>query len=113
MTDPEHRRGAGDTAATAVLGALVVLAGAGAVLFSPFFVMATDSCGSDNCDMSRITMAYVVTWGGVVLAAVIAVLGIVRAARRRSTMWPWPAIALVVVASGFAFGAYLATSVAG
>ena len=111
MTVPEHRRSTGDTIATAVLGALAVLAGAGSVLFSPFFVMATDSCGADNCDMSRITMAYVVTWGGVVLAAVIGVLGIVRAARRHSAMWPWPAIALAMVAGSFAIGAYLATSV--
>ena len=104
---------AGDTLATAALGALAALAAAGAVLFSPFFVMATDSCGSDNCDMSRITMAYVVTWGGVVFAAVIAVLGIVRASRRHRPMWPWPIAALVVVVGSFALGAFLATSVTG
>ena len=111
MTAPEHSRRPGDTVATAVLGALAVLAAAGAVLVSPFFVMATDSCGSDNCDMSRITLAYVVTWGGVALAAAIAVLGIVRAARRHRTMWHWPAVALAMVAVSFALGAYLATSV--
>lgn len=111
MTAPEHRRTAGDTIATVVLAVLAVLAAIAAVLISPFFVMATDACGPDNCDMSELTMAYVMTWGGVALAALLGVIGTVRAARRHTTLWHWPAAALALVIAGFAIGALFAMSV--
>lgn len=93
------------------MSALAVLAALASVGFSPFFVMATDACGPDNCDESKLTWAYVVTWGGVAVAVVVALAGLVRAARRGTTMWIWPALALVVVGATFACGFALATSV--
>jgi hypothetical protein len=90
---------------------LAVLAGAGSVMLSPFFVMTTDACGADNCNLSRLTWAYVVTLGGVALAAVVAVVGVVRAARRGTVMWIWPVVAVALVAVTFGIGFLLATSV--
>lgn len=109
---PQHHRSAADRLATIVTGVLAVLAGMGSLFFSPFFVMATDSCGHDDCRDSLVAWAYVVTWGGLALAAVTAVAGMVVAARRRSVMWVWPALALVLVVVTFAIGAQLASSAA-
>ena len=50
---------------------------------SPFFVMATDACGPDNCDESKLTWAFIVTWGGVAVAAVVAVVGLIRGGATR------------------------------
>jgi hypothetical protein len=90
---PDHPpRPASDRVATVFAALLAILAGAGSVMLSPFFVMATDACGADNCNLDRLTWAYVVTWGGVALAAVVAVAGVVRAARRGTAMWIWPVV---------------------
>ncbi len=107
---PDHRPNS-DRVATVFTSLLAILAGAGSVMLSPFFVMTTDACGADNCNLSRLTWAYVVTWGGVALAAVIAVAGMVRAARRGTVMWIWPVVATAVVAFTFGIGFLLAASV--
>jgi len=75
-------------------------------------LMATDSCGTNDCDESKIAWAYVVTWGGVALAVIVAVAGMVIAARRGTAMWIWPALALLLVVAAFAGGFALAVSVA-
>jgi hypothetical protein len=106
---PDHPpRPASDRVATVFGALLAILAGAGSVMLSPFFVMA---CGADNCNLDRLTWAYVVTWGGVALAAVVAVAGVVRAARRGTAMWIWPVVAVALVALTFGIGFLLATSV--
>ncbi len=109
--EPPAPRPASDRLITMVMGALAVLAAVGSLGLSPFFVMATDACGPDNCDESKLTWAFVVTWGGVALAAVVAVVGLVRAARRGTAMWMWPTVALVLVFVTFAWGFALAVSV--
>jgi hypothetical protein len=106
-----HGRSPVDRVVTVLLCALAALAALGSVLASFFFVMATDSCGTDNCDFSKITWAYVVTWGGIGLAVVIAVVGVIAAARRRTVMWVWPALAFFVVIVALAGGAALAVDV--
>lgn len=100
-----------DRLATVLTAVLALLAGAGSVLISPFFVMTTDACGPDNCNFAWLTWAYVVTWGGVAVAAVVAVAGVVRAARRGTVMWIWPVVAVALVALTFGIGFLLAASV--
>ena len=95
-----------------VLATLTVLATLVSLFFSPFFVMATDSCGHDDCRDALVTWAYAVTWGGVAVAAVVAVVGMIVAARRRTAMWVWPALALLLVVATFVGGAVLASSAA-
>jgi uncharacterized BrkB/YihY/UPF0761 family membrane protein len=112
VTDPPSRRSTADRVASVVLTALAMLATAGSLFFSPFFVMATDSCGHDDCRDSLVTWAYAVTWGGVGVAAVVAVAGMIVAARRRTAMWVWPALALMLVLVTFVVGAQLASSAA-
>lgn len=104
-------RSPGEVAVTVFAAALALLAAAASVLLSPFFVMATDPCGADNCDFSRLTWAYVVTWGGVAVAVVLAVVGMALAARRRTRMWIWPVSAFLLVVVTFAGGVLLAGSV--
>jgi len=115
MTPPagpiDHRSPA-DRVATVVLATLTVMATLVSLFFSPFFVMATDSCGHDNCRDSMVTWAYAVTWGGVGIAAVVAVVGMIAAARRKTAMWVWPALALLLVVATFVIGAQLASSAA-
>ena len=66
----------------------------------------------NDCDGSTVAWAYGVTWGGVVVAAVVAVGGMVYAARRKTLMWIWPALALVLVVATFILGSQLASSAA-
>ena len=54
-----------DITLTVVLAALAGLSALGAVSFSFFFVMATDSCGSHPCNYDALGAAYIVTWGGI------------------------------------------------
>jgi len=100
-----------DRVATVFTAMLAVLAGTGSLLLSPFFVMTTDACGADNCNLTWLTWAYVVTWGGVALATVVAVAGMVRAARKGTVMWIWPVVAVALVAFTFGIGFLLAASV--
>lgn len=109
---PHDHRSAGDRVATLIACALASLAVMVSLFFSPFFVMATDSCGHDNCRDPLVTWAYAVTWGGVAIAVVVAVVGMIRAIRRRTVMWIWPAIALALVVVTFVVGAQLASSAA-
>ena len=94
------------------MSALAAVAGLGSFAFSWFFVMATDSCGPDNCHESRLWMAYALTWGGIAAAGILAITGMVRAARRGTALWIWPACAVVLIGLSWAAGAALATSVA-
>jgi hypothetical protein len=105
-----NRRSTGDTIATVIMFALAAIAGALSVSFSFFFVMATDSC-SHNCDTSGLDWAYAVTWGGVGVAAIIAVGGIIIAAARKRVMWVWPGVALMLIIVAVVTGALLANSV--
>ncbi len=105
-----NQRSTGDTIAAVIMFVLAAIAGALSVSFSFFFVMATDSC-SDNCDTSGLDWAYAVRWGGVGVAAIIAVGGIIIAASRKRVMWVWPTIALVLITVAVVIGAQLANSV--
>lgn len=109
---PQAHRSPVDRVASIVLTVLALLAGLVSLFFSPFFVMSTDACGHDDCREDLVTWAYAVTWGGLALAALVGVLGMIVAARRRTTMWVWPAAALVVVVATFVIGAQLASSAA-
>lgn len=115
MTAAQHpettQRSSADTIATVILFVLAAIAGTLSVSFSFFFAMATDSCAPNTCDTSALDWAYVVTWGGVGIAAVLAVGGVIVAASRRRVMWVWPAAALVLIVVAVVTGALLADSV--
>ena len=106
-----RRRSPVDRVVTVLMCVLAALAAVCSVVFSFFFVMATDSCGSDNCNLSKITWAYALTWGGVGVALALLVTGLIMAARRGTAMWVWPMMALVLVLATFAGGAAMAMSV--
>ncbi|WAJ46536.1 hypothetical protein OK015_08790 [Mycobacterium sp. Aquia_216] len=112
MTAPQtNQRSKADTVATIILFVLAAIAGVLSVSYSFFFVMATDSCTGKNCDTSALDWAYAVTWGGVGIAAIVAVGGIIIAAARKRIMWVWPTIALLLIIVAVAIGAQLANSV--
>lgn len=92
-----------------LLSALAVLAAIASVKYSGLFVLAIDACGPDNCG-STLVWAYVVTWGGVALAAIVLIAGLWRSTRRGTGMWIWPVLALVLVGVTFAGGYVLANS---
>ncbi len=106
---PQRSSGGFLTVLMSVLAGLAALASVG---MSPFFVMATDPCAARACDESKLTWAYLLTWGGVGVAVVVAVVGMRMAKRRGTAMWIWPALALVLVVATFAGGFALAASVA-
>jgi hypothetical protein len=108
---PPRRHSVVDITLTVVLSALTLICALGAVSFSFFFVMATDSCGSRHCDYDALGAAYVVTWGGVGLAILIGATGIIVAALRTRTMWFWPAASLLLIFVSTGIGVHLADSV--
>jgi hypothetical protein len=79
------------------------------LVFSLFFGMATDAWRQLQHGAAR--LGYPVTWGGVAIATIVAIGGVVVAAGRGRIMWVWPAIALVLIAVTFVIGAELANSV--
>lgn len=86
------------------------VAGLFSLWYSLFFGMATDSCG-DNCNTTALGWAYVVTWGGIATAALVAILGTIVAAARGRLMWIWPTLALVLIVVAIVTGVLLANSV--
>lgn len=56
-------------------------------------------------------MAYGLTWGGIAVAIIGAIVGMVSANRRGTVLWIWPALAVVLIGATFAGGAAVAASV--
>ncbi len=110
MTHPEKSASTADTVATTLLWiALVVVGGVGG-FFSLFAVMATDRCSSgsdDPCNYLTINAAFAVAWGGLALAAVIALVGTIWATNRRTTKFVWPLIGLILVVLALGLGTLL------
>lgn len=109
-TTPRQRSTA-DFIATIVAFVLAVAAGVLSLSFSPLFVMATDPCSNNNCDTTALTWAYVVAWGGLGVAAIVAIGGALFAGLRQRTMWVWPAAGLALIVVTFIIGTLLAGSV--
>ena len=99
-----------DITLTSILSVLAVLAAMATVGFSFFFVMAADAC-NEHCDAGALNAAYAVTWGGVGVAVLIGVSGVVVAAVRGWLMWIWPALALLLILVAVGVGVHLADTV--
>lgn len=99
-----------DITLTSILSVLAVLAATATVGFSFFFVMATDSC-NEHCTFGALNAAYAVTWGGVGVAVLIGVSGVIVAAVRGRLMWIWPALALLLILVALGIGVHLADTV--
>jgi hypothetical protein len=99
-----------DITLTSILSALAALAAMAAVGFSFFFVMAADSC-NEHCDAGALNGAYAVTWGGVTVAVLVGVSGVIVTAVRGWLMWIWPALALLLILVALAVGVHLADAV--
>ena len=108
---PAPRHSVLDITLTVILAALAGFGALGAVSFSFFFVMATDSCGSHPCNYDRLGTAYVVTWGGIGVAILVGAVGIIVAAVRHRLMWIWPAVSLLLIVVSTGIGMSLADSV--
>jgi hypothetical protein len=107
----QEQRSTADVIATIAILLLAVIAGFLSVSFSMFFPMATDPCGTNNCNTDAIGWAYLVTWSGVGVAAIVAIGGTVFAALRQRLMWVWPTVALVLIVATGVIGTLLAGSV--
>lgn len=106
-----NQRPKSDTIVTVIMSVLAAIAGVVAVSYSFIFAMATDSCSANNCDTSALDWAYAVAWGGVGIAAIVGVGGIIIAAARKRVMWVWPTIALGLIIVAVVIGSMLANSV--
>jgi len=78
-----------------------------ATVHSGFAVMATDGCGGtpERCDYGLINTSYVITWGGIAAALLIAVIGIAIAAAKRTPMYIWPSVGLAIFVAATVIGA--------
>lgn len=96
-----------DTAITAVLSLLTLVAAGAALFMSPFLIMATDSSG-EKPKLASLWWAFAVIWGGTAAAVIAAAVGVVKAARRHTSMWIWPSGAIVLIGVCFGIGVLLA-----
>lgn len=98
-----------DLVLTPVLLVTLLLACAGGSVYSGFAVMATDGCGGtpERCDYGLINTSYVLTWGGIAAALLIAVVGLAVAAAKRTPMFVWPSVGLAVFVSAMVIGAFM------
>lgn len=78
----------------------VLCAGAPALAFMSLFMgMATDSCsGTNTCNDTLITGAYLLGWGGLFLAFVVAAVGMWKAVSQGGRLWPWPLLGWAITA---------------
>ena len=106
----QRRHSVVDITLTWILSVIAGLAAFGTIGFSFFFVMATDSC-NEHCAYDALNAAYIVTWGGVGAAVVLAVAGVIVAAVRGWLMWIWPALALLLILVALGIGVHLANAV--
>jgi cytochrome bd-type quinol oxidase subunit 2 len=106
----QRRHSTVDITLTAILSVVAGLAAFGTVGFSFFFVMAADSC-NEHCAYDALNAAYIVTWGGVAVAVLLAVAGVIVAAVRGWLMWIWPAVALLLIVVALGIGVHLANAV--
>lgn len=98
------RRSTIDIIFTLFMYLCALVAGASSFLMSAFWLMGGDECEYANrCD-PPIGSALLATWGAIAVAAVIAVVGGVLAAKRGSVMWIWPTVALALIVAGFIIG---------
>ncbi len=99
-----------DTVATVLLWIALVLVGGVGGFFSLFAVMATDGCSTgpdDPCNYATINAAFVVAWGGLAVAAAVAIGGTVWAVQKRTAIFVWPLIGLILVVVALGVGAAL------
>src|ERR1700756_3515823 len=106
----QRRHSAADITLTSILSVVAALAAFGTVGFSFFFVMAADSC-NEHCAYDALNAAYIVTWGGVGVAVLLGVVGVIVAAVRGWLMWIWPALALLLILVALGIGVHLADAV--
>ncbi|MGN5237697.1 MULTISPECIES: hypothetical protein [unclassified Rhodococcus (in: high G+C Gram-positive bacteria)] len=107
MTSMSHSRGGEDphssapatidTAVTVLFVIVTIVFAAVAFFVSLLFPMGMDSCGPDGCQEGYLTAAFAVTWGGIAVACIGTVAGIVLAARRRTRMWVWPLLGATTI----------------
>ena len=98
---PAKRRSMADIVITSVMFVVAFLAAVYAFFTSAFWAMGWAEC--ETCD-PPLGMAYLATWGGIAVATVIAVLGVVLAAARGRVMWIWPTVALGLIVVGYVIG---------
>lgn len=77
-----------DLVATIALFVVYAVGVLGLLYFSIFWVMATDSCGANDCDYDKLGTAYVLNdIGGVVVFVVALVVAVILLVRRRPAFW--------------------------
>ncbi|CAM3134486.1 Vitamin K epoxide reductase family protein [Tsukamurella hominis] len=77
-----------DLVATIALFVVYAVGVLGLLYFSIFWVMATDSCGANDCDYDKLGTAYVLNdIGGVVVYVVALVVAVILVVRRRPAFW--------------------------
>jgi hypothetical protein len=99
-----------DITITSILSAVAGITALGSLWFSLLFAMATDSCGK-QCNYAALNAAYLVMWGGVAVAVIVAAAGTIVAAVRGRVMWIWPTLALGLIVAALVIGMLLANSI--
>ncbi|PXX65524.1 hypothetical protein DFR70_104589 [Nocardia tenerifensis] len=110
-TAQQPRQRTWDVVFTIVLYCGAAVLGLLAAYATAFFAFAADACAYDNCREDYLGAAFVVSWGGTALALAGSLVMIIIAAVKRWSMWYWPVLAAVLIATSFATGLALASQV--
>lgn len=98
---PPRTRTYVDAAATAVLSIALLVLVWWAFILGGMLQMMTGHC-YDECNLDLALFGTVFAWAGIVVALVMAGIGVVRAHRRGNWMFPWPiGAALLIVVTWF------------
>ena len=95
-----------DIVATALLSTALAMGSLFAGYVSLFaFGMSTDGC-FERCREEYVGDAYAAAWGGIGLALLVTLIGVVWAGTKRKPMFIWPLLGIGIVVAGFvvAFG---------
>jgi hypothetical protein len=106
QVQPPKRRSQLEIVITLVISALAVGAACVSFSYSLFWAMGFDACSTADPPRCNppLGWAFLVTWGGIAVAIVIAVSGMVVAAVRGRVMWIWPTVALGLIVVGTVIG---------
>lgn len=102
---PRRRAKPGDLAMSSLMLALIVAATAWQITYSfllVYLVGFSDCSRPEQCGGQPDGPAFLIGWGGVAVAWLVAGVGFLRGVSRGERIWPWSLIALVITASAVA-----------
>lgn len=102
-----------DTIASGLLTVAVLALSPYAFLLAAFIPAMTANTCNDECNYGAVNAAVLIAWGGIVVALLCTVAGIVWSYRRGRLAFYWPLLGLVTIVATWILGLTIATAAGG